>query len=221
MPIISLASAKGGAGKTTSAIAIATELALAHGYTVHMLDADRNQETALFVSRSNIPGLSVTPDISEENIFDAIKAARSKNDFIVIDLPGGNSIAGIKAYASSHLVIMPCAQSPMDVRAAATTERHVRDASQMAGRDIRAVYMWANVAPGFTTNVFRTIEEALRERQAPIMNTSMLQYSLLKAMILNHKPPRLLDPKSNAAANVTAVTNEVLSILTAIEEGRA
>ena len=42
MPTISFASSKGGAGKSTSAVLLATELSQ-HGTTVTIIDADPNQ----------------------------------------------------------------------------------------------------------------------------------------------------------------------------------
>lgn len=45
MPVISCLNAKGGTGKTTSAINLAA-VAAYRGYTVHVLDADAEQGTA-------------------------------------------------------------------------------------------------------------------------------------------------------------------------------
>src|SRR4051794_2226698 len=54
MATISLASAKGGVGKTTLAILIAAELALAKGWKVALLDSDLNQHASAFGKRTKI-----------------------------------------------------------------------------------------------------------------------------------------------------------------------
>lgn len=62
MATISIASAKGGCGKTTLAILIGAELALAKGWKVALLDSDLNQHALAFGKRAKIPGLQVIGD---------------------------------------------------------------------------------------------------------------------------------------------------------------
>ena len=57
MATISVASDKGGPGKTTTSILIASELAL-DGYRVALLDTDINQQAASFGAKADIPGLT-------------------------------------------------------------------------------------------------------------------------------------------------------------------
>jgi chromosome partitioning protein len=74
MATISIASDKGGPGKTTTAILVGAELAL-DGYTVGIIDTDLNQQAAAFVTKAQIPGLSVYADVLEENVLPTLKKA--------------------------------------------------------------------------------------------------------------------------------------------------
>lgn len=215
MPIISIGSDKGGAGKTTSICAIGAELAL-DGYKVVIIDCDRNQYAAAYCDLAKIPNLECRPDVNEQTILSTVKEARAGHEFVLIDLPGGNSLVSYKAFQQSHMVIMPCAPSPLDVWAAAQTEQHVADAAEGIGRKIPAYYLWANVPPGFRTRVSRAIEDALDNRSAPIMRTALMQWSLLKQMFMTGEPPRISDPTSKAASNVAAVTGELIEMLNSL-----
>jgi Mrp family chromosome partitioning ATPase len=57
MAVISVASDKGGPGKTTLSILVAAELAL-DGYSVRIIDTDANQQAAAFGAKSSIAGLA-------------------------------------------------------------------------------------------------------------------------------------------------------------------
>ena len=89
MLTISIASDKGGPGKTTTAILIGAELAL-DGYTVAIIDTDLNQQAAAFVNKASIPGLTVYADVREDNVLPTLKKAEKAAEIVIIDLPGGS-----------------------------------------------------------------------------------------------------------------------------------
>uniref|UniRef100_UPI0025C622EA ParA family protein n=1 Tax=Marivita sp. TaxID=2003365 RepID=UPI0025C622EA len=65
MPTIVIASPKGGAGKSTTAVLLGTELAH-EGVPVTMLDCDPNRSLTLWASQSDLPSdITVLSDISE------------------------------------------------------------------------------------------------------------------------------------------------------------
>jgi chromosome partitioning protein len=63
MAVISIASAKGGCGKTTTGILLGAELALKQGYKVALLDSDANQHATAFGKKAKIPNLTIVPAI--------------------------------------------------------------------------------------------------------------------------------------------------------------
>ena len=68
MPTIVFASPKGGAGKSTSAVILVTELAL-KGAGVTIIDADPNKPVSQWAKRAGCPdSLTVVADISESTL---------------------------------------------------------------------------------------------------------------------------------------------------------
>ena len=92
MPVIVFASSKGGAGKTTSALVLATELE-AIGAAVTLIDTDTNKPLSRWSTRPNKPGgITVISDISEETIIQTIEAAAQTTSFVIVDLEGTASM---------------------------------------------------------------------------------------------------------------------------------
>ena len=80
-------SPKGGAGKTTSALVLASQLARVSEVTV--IDADPNRPIATWAKGPNTPArLTVVDDADEENIIDKIEDAAGKTPFVIVDLEG-------------------------------------------------------------------------------------------------------------------------------------
>ena len=75
MPTIVFASPQGGAGKSTSAVILATELAL-KGVEVTIIDADPNKPVSVWANRPGCPeNLTVLSSVSEESILKDIERA--------------------------------------------------------------------------------------------------------------------------------------------------
>ena len=92
MPTIVFASPKGGAGKSTSAVLLATELAL-KGASVTIIDADPNKPVSQWAGREGRPqNLAVISDISEKTIIDEIENAARQTSFVIVDLEGTASM---------------------------------------------------------------------------------------------------------------------------------
>ena len=79
MPTIVFACGKGGVGKTTSALLLATELAKV--YPVTLVDADPNQPIKFWATSGNTPqALTITSDVTEHNINEVIEDAAATTD---------------------------------------------------------------------------------------------------------------------------------------------
>ena len=88
MPTIVFASPKGGAGKSTSAVLLATVLA-ERGATVTIIDADPNKPVSSWAKRPGKPNnLTVVADVSEDTVIDAIEEAATHSAFVIVDLEG-------------------------------------------------------------------------------------------------------------------------------------
>lgn len=159
MATISVASDKGGPGKTTMACLMSAELAL-DGYKVALLDCDMNQQAFAFGEKATIPGLTVIPDVNETNILARLKKAETDAEIVIIDLPGGSSALALKAFHRSHFVLVPSQASSPDVKAAMKTVAQIDDAQELANAPIARAMVWTRIMPGFESVPVRKVREA-------------------------------------------------------------
>jgi hypothetical protein len=136
MPTIVFASPKGGAGKSTSAVILATELA-GQGATVAIIDADPNKPVSRWASRPGKPAsLSVVADVTEDTILDQVDQASRQAAFVIVDLEGTASLMVGYAISRADLVIIPTQGSLLDATEAVKAIRLVRNMEKTAGRAI-------------------------------------------------------------------------------------
>ncbi|MGE4048844.1 MAG: AAA family ATPase [Acetobacteraceae bacterium] len=212
MATLSIASAKGGVGKTTVAISVAGELAL-DGYRVALLDCDLNQHASHFGKIAEIEGLTVVPAIDEKNVLPALRKAQAENDLVVIDLPGGSSTLALKALHRSNFVLIPCQATLPDVRDAIKTVEQIDDAQELASTKIARSLIWTRVMPGFESRSAKHVRKSIEGQGVPVFRTSMMQRAALAEFHLTGKLPRQIEPNGATAANVAAITAELLANL--------
>ncbi|MGB7183059.1 MAG: ParA family protein, partial [Burkholderiaceae bacterium] len=141
MPVVSFATSKGGAGKTTAAIALATQLAQ-RNVKVTLMDCDPEQWTASWgraAGESQVlpEKLEVVSAPADENdLLQAIDDAESRSTIVILDLEGSANAGVGYAIARSDLVVIPMRASGMDARAAIKTVRHVMTQRRLLNREI-------------------------------------------------------------------------------------
>ena len=218
MATISIASDKGGVSKTTLALLLASELAL-DDYRVALLDADLNQQAASFGRKADIPGLTVMGDVKEENILPSLRKAEAENEVVLVDLPGGSSTLALKSLHRSHFVIVPCQASLPDVKAAMKTVAQINDAQELARSPIARALVWTRVLPGFESRAARHVRESMEsEKDIEILKTAIMERAAYREIHLTGRVPRQTDPKSNAALNVRAFSEELLQQIAKLKE---
>ena len=96
MPTIVFVSPKGGAGKTTSALTLALQLAK-RGVRVTVIDADPNYPLAKWSEGGCCPEtLQIISGVTEDNISGKIRDAAAVDPFVIVDLEGtASKIVGI------------------------------------------------------------------------------------------------------------------------------
>lgn len=122
MPVITIAQSKGGAGKTTLTLALASEYA-AMGGSVIILDADRQksmmnwQSDRVEAGRGVDDGITVVDvsDIQDKNVGAAIVKARSQANLVIIDSEGTANFKSLYACQDSDYVVVPTRSSRLDL----------------------------------------------------------------------------------------------------------
>lgn len=117
MTVIAMANSKGGAGKSTLCLLIASELAQA-GSEVLIIDADEQQSCSQWATRcrdaKTLPDkLEVVPATSPEDLVAALK--RNQADIVVIDVQGSMNKMLIAAIVASDVTLVPAKANVMEM----------------------------------------------------------------------------------------------------------
>jgi len=124
--VASFASTKGGVGKTSLVMSLATDLRR-RDHSVLLLDCDPNRHLAEWVRRRADPGLAVLDDITEVNVRQTVQEHAPSYDFALVDLAGFGNLTMLYAFSVSDVVLIPTQQSYMDVKETVRTFKVVTD----------------------------------------------------------------------------------------------
>lgn len=175
MPVIAFANPKGGAGKTTSALLLASELA-GRGATVAIIDADPEKWISQWGVLPGRPAnVSIMSDITEDSIVDQIEVAAAEAQFVVIDLEGTASLMVANAIGMSDLVIIPTQGSSMDAKGAAKTIRLIRNQSRMARRDIPHAVLLTRTSAAVASRAIRNVRDQLDQAGISVFDASIVE----------------------------------------------
>ena len=231
IPIVSLASTKGGVGKTTLAYVLATEVArrLAHATSagpagdgalpsgspwrgrVTCIDADPNRTLAQVLHLTRDPLITCVESDSERLLGD-LRRAQAEADLVVIDLEGTANQAMLYAAGKSDLVLVPAQPSRFDVVEAVKTIGVVRKAADLVGRDI-AHRVVLSRTPVLRQRVADHSRTQFLRAELPLLPVELVQRAAFQSMTYTGRPPWRQDGGEQAAANVASLVDEVLDII--------
>lgn len=136
--ILTVASTKGGAGKTTIVMALAGTLA-AEGLRVAVVDADPSRAYASWAENAyEGAAVIVRAEADEARLAEAIDELSPVTDLVLVDTAGFGNRAALLAIAAADAVLVPCTPSRADVEQAAKTLQLVDSAARAARRSIPA-----------------------------------------------------------------------------------
>jgi len=175
MPVIAFANPKGGAGKTTSSLLLASELA-GRGATIAIIDADPEKWISQWGALPGRPAnVAIISDVTEDSIVDQIEAAAAEAQFVVIDLEGTASLMVANAIGMSDLVIIPTQGSSMDAKGAAKTIRLIRNQARMARRDIPHAVLLTRTSAAVASRAIRNVRDQLDQAGIPVFEASIVE----------------------------------------------
>jgi chromosome partitioning protein len=218
MPTIVFASPKGGAGKSTSAVLLATELA-ANGASVTILDADPNRPVSRWANRPGRPAnLSVLADATEETIIEHIEASAQRSTFVIVDLEGTASMTVGYALSRADLVIVPTQGSQLDAAEAVKALKLVKVQERAFGRAIPAAVLFTRTSSAIRPRTLQSIERELFQSGVRLFDTQIHEREAYRAIFafgggLSNLEPRQVSNLASAAKNARAFAAEVVSLL--------
>ena len=168
--IITIATTKGGAGKTTLARVILGRSAIL-GLRAAAIDADFNHTLTDWVTTAAKYPITVRHELDETKIVTLVAELHEAHDVVVIDTAGAASQATIFAIGCADVVLVPIAPSSADIIEAIKTVNLIRSAAQMMRKEIPARVVLTAVQPG--TNVAEHIEKEIAKAKLPVLDTRL------------------------------------------------
>ena len=214
MPTIVFVSPKGGAGKTTAALLLASQLA--SSYDVTLIDADPNRPIKAWASGGNTPKrLSVVSDVDEDNIIERIEEAAEKSPIVVVDLEGTAAKIVVLAVSQADLAVIPIQGSQLDAEQASRAIKVIKQREKMTGRALPYAVLLTRTNPVIRTRTMSHIQKGLIDAGVPVMETELNDREAFRAVFSFRQPLAGLDPTEvanldKAQANVEDFALEIL-----------
>ncbi|MFN7011617.1 MAG: AAA family ATPase [Allorhizobium sp.] len=180
MPVISFANAKGGAGKTTAALLLATELAH-QGYRVAILDADPQRWITQWHEASGPQhNIEVISEVSVASIQGHLRETARTADYTIIDLAGARDAIVTTAIGLSDHVMIPVQGCAMDAKGGAQILDLIKMMESAGRLKIAHSVVLTRVTSMVTTRALLTIKGLLAARGVNVMDTPIAERSAFR-----------------------------------------
>lgn len=174
MPTIVVASPKGGAGKSTTAVLLGTELAHG-GIPVTMLDCDPNRSLTLWADQAELPaGITVLSDITEADIVRTIKAHDSDGQLVVVDLEGVASRLVSRAISQADLVLTPMRATTLDATIGARALQLIAEEEEALDRTIPHAVIFT-MTKAIQSKQHKGIAISLKEQGVDVIDPPLME----------------------------------------------
>lgn len=218
MPTISFVSPKGGVGKTTSAVVLATQIAQ-RDKAVTIIDADPNRPISHW---ARLPGrpppIHVISEVTEDTIIDEIESAEREAPFVIIDLEGTANLTVGYAISRSDLVIVPSQGSQLDAKEATKAIKLIQQQEKAFKRAIPYAVLLTRTSVAIKTRTLRHIQDQLEQHGVSLFITQLREREAFRAIFSFGGGLEELDRKEvsgieAAILNARAFTAEVIERL--------
>lgn len=182
-PVIALASPKGGVGKTTASLTLASEFVHQFKDTVTIIDADPNYPFKHWQSLGNKPeNLSIILDESEETILDNIEQAKANSKAVIIDLEGTKNMRVTYAVSQADLVVIPVQGSTLDANEAVEAIKLIKRTEKGFNKQIDFAILFTRMPAAITSRNLADIASQFRDAHIPILPSQLIEREAFKTM---------------------------------------
>lgn len=218
MPVISFANPKGGAGKTTTALILATQLSES-GASVTIIDADPERWISQWASLPGKPeNIDIVGGVTEDGIVEQIEEASGKSQFVIVDLEGTASLMVANAIGMSDLVLVPIQGSSMDARGGAKTIRLISNQAKLARRAIPHCVVLTRTGAAVRSRSLRNVQDQLTEGGIDVCETPIVERAAFRDLFdyggtLSALDPTQVSNVEKAIENARQFAGEVIGKL--------
>ena len=207
--IIGLLNQKGGVGKTTLSVNLAASLART-GARLLLIDVDPQGSALDWAAAREGESLFSVIGFPRATIHKEIGKIGQGYDHIIIDGPPRVTDLSRSAIMASDVVLIPVQPSPYDIWSVDEIVKLTEEARVY--RDNQKVTFVINRKIA-NTIIGRDVREALANYSIPTMTAAVTQRVIYAEAVAQGRAVYELDPNGPAAAEIEAVTNELLEVL--------
>jgi len=207
--VLTLATSKGGAGKSTMVRSLAGHL-LNSGYKVAIVDADPQGS---IIHRYDPEGpfsrIRVVAD-PEESVFFTIEELKQQFYPILVDTAGFRNKTTIRALINTDLVLIPLKPSADDMAIGIETYQLIKelnDVPERCGNPIKTKMLITMSQQG--TVIARHVRRELEEVGLPLMKSEMHLRVAYAETAIKGLAPSITDPDGAAAQDIAKIVSEL------------
>lgn len=208
MKVIAVLNQKGGAGKTTIATHLATELRLS-GHSVLLVDSDPQGSARDWAAAREDHPLSVI-GIDRPTIERDIKSL-SPVDYVIIDGAPRASELMVSAIKAADFVLIPVQPSPYDLWATADMVDLIKQRIEITDGKLGAAFVVSRVITG--SNIGKEISGILEGFEIPVMETKIYQRVDYPGTAAAGSTALEDSPRSEGAREMKELTAELLGLM--------
>jgi chromosome partitioning protein len=181
VPVVTVASPKGGSGKSTASVILATELAHA-GAEVVILDCDPNRSITIWSSRGFLPPrIAVKSDVGESEIVRTIKQQDADGRVVIVDLEGVASRLASRAISQADLVLTPMRATTLDATIGIRALALVEEEEEALGRPIRHAIVFT-MTRAIRSKQHTAIEASLKGQGVDVITPPLMERAAFSAL---------------------------------------
>ena len=201
MPTVVIVSPKGGAGKSTAAVLLGTEMAHA-GVPVTMMDCDPNRSLTWWSTQGALPDrMSILSDVTEASVVKAVNLHDREGRLVVMDMEGVASRLVSRAISQADIVITPMRATTLDATVGGRALQLVAEEEEALGRTIfRAVIF--TMTRAIRTRQHAGIEASLEAQGVDIIRPPLLERAAFSALFQFGGNLRTLPAQGNMEAAI-------------------
>jgi len=207
--VISILNQKGGVGKTTLAVHLATAFAR-QKQSVLLIDADPQSSALDWAAARHIESLFPVVGLPKASIHKELPSLASNYDIVIIDGPPRVYDVAKSAIMASSLVLIPVQPSPYDVWAAKEIIDLLSDVEIHKPTLKRAFMINRKIV---NTAIGRDVAEALSTYPVPVLGSAICQRVAFAESAAQGLTVYDLDPDMLASQEMSALANEVARLL--------
>lgn len=218
MAVISIANAKGGAGKTTVALLLAMEFAQAGGKVV-IFDCDPLAFAAKWHELPGaVDGITVVTGVTFANLGANLRAQSGQASHVIVDLSGARDALIALAAGLSDLVLIPVQGCAMDAQGAVHVLDIIGQVANNAHSHINHAVVLTRVSSFVTTRAIRSVKARLAERNVLLLDTPIIERSAYRDMFEHGGTLYTIDETkvsnlARARRNMQGLATEVLHLV--------